>query len=120
MTFVLKAASQKPAAIYTYPHFQNFAVLSSIIQITQDQHVTEGQNVTFTCDVTGIPPPMVSWMTPDGQRVSGYKLEVTNINRSQAGEYKCEASNECGNATEKANIIFLRKFESSFYIYLHV
>ena len=58
------------------------------------------------------------------QHVSGYKFEVTNINRTQAGEYKCEASNECGNATETANIIVLRKFDSSFslkvYVYLRV
>ena len=57
---------------------------------------------------------MVSWMTPDSQRVSGYKLEITDINMTQAGEYKCEASNECGNATETANITVLRKFEGSF------
>ena len=43
-------------------------------------------------------------MTPDSQRVSGYRLEVTNIDRSQAGEYTCEVSNECGNATETATI----------------
>ena len=70
--------------------------------------------MTFMCNISGIPPPMVSWMTPDCRRVSGYKLKVTKINRTQAGEYKCEASNECGNATETANIIVLRKFESSF------
>ena len=93
--------------------FSNFAVPSSIVQITQDQNVTEGQNLTLMCNVSGIPPPMVSWMTPDSRRVSGYKLNVTNINRTQAGEYKCEASNECGNATETANIIVLRKFDSS-------
>ena len=91
-----------------------FAVPSSIIQITQDQNVTEGHDVTVMCNVSGIPPPMVSWVTPDSQRVSGYKLKVTNINRTQTGEYKCEASNECGNATETANIIVLRKFEGSF------
>ena len=51
-----------------------------------------------------MPTPMVSWMTPDSQRVSGYRLEVTNIDRSQAGEYTCEVSNECGNATETATI----------------
>ena len=104
--------------------FFNFAVPSSIVQITQDQNVTEGHNVTLVCNVSGIPPPMVSWIKPDSQLVSGYKLEVTNITRSQAGEYKCEASNECGNATETANIIVLRKFESSFslkvYVYLYV
>ena len=43
-------------------------------------------------------------MKPGGQRQYGHMLEFTNINRSQAGEYKCEASNECGNATETATI----------------
>ena len=104
--------------------FSNFAVPSSIVQITQDQNVTEGHNVTLMCNVSGIPLPMVSWMTPHSQHVSGYKLEVTNINRTQAGEYKCEASNECGNAAETTNIIVLRKFDSSFslkvYVYLRV
>ena len=118
--------SHKPVAGFHLhlSSFSNFAVPSSMIQKTQDQNVTEGHNVTLMCNVSGFPPPIVSWMTPDSQRVSGYKLEVTNINRSQAGEYKCEASNECGNATEAANIIVLRKFGSSFslkvYVYLHV
>ena len=80
--------------------------------------------MTLMCNVSGFPSPMVSWMTPDSQRVSGYKLEITNINRTQAGEYKCEASNECGNAAETTNIIVLRKFDSSFslkvYVYLHI
>ena len=103
------------AGCYLHPlSFSNFAVPSSIIQITQDQNVTEGHDVTLMCNVSGIPPPMVSWVTPDSQRVSGYKLKVTNINRTQTGEYKCEASNECGNATETANITVLRKFEGSF------
>ena len=103
------------AGCYLHPFsLSNFAVPSSIIQITQDQNVTEGHSVTLMCNVSGIPPPMVSWIIPDSQRVSGYKLKVTNINRTQAGEYKCEASNECGNVTETANIIVLRKFEGSF------
>ena len=46
--------------------------------------------MTLMCNVSGMPTPMVSWMTPYSQRVSGYKLEVRKINRSQAGEYKCE------------------------------
>ena len=53
--------------------FSHFAVPSSIVQITQDQNVTEGHNVTLMCNVSGIPLPMVSWMTPDSQHVSGYK-----------------------------------------------
>ena len=76
---------------------------SSIPEI-QDQNATEGDNVTLWCRVSGMPPSMVSWVTPNGQRHSGKMLEVTSIKRSQAGEYKCEASNECGNATKTASI----------------
>ena len=36
--------------------------------------------------------------------VAGHVLQFLNINRSEDGEYKCEASNECGNATEMATI----------------
>ncbi|CAH3163244.1 unnamed protein product [Pocillopora meandrina] len=79
-------------------------VPSSIIQITQDQNVTEGDNLTLTCNASGMPQPNVSWIKPGGQRQYGHMLEFTNINRSQAGEYKCEASNECLNATETATI----------------
>ena len=78
--------------------------MPSSIPALQDQSATEGDNVTLLCPVSGMPPPVVSWMTPNGQRHSGYMLELTSINRSQAGEYKCEASNECGNATRTANI----------------
>ena len=78
--------------------------MPSSIQAIDDQKVIEGDNVTLMCNIMGMPPPMVSWMTPDSQRVSGYKLEVKNIRRIQAGEYTCEASNECGNATETATI----------------
>ena len=69
-----------------------------------DKKVFEGDNVTLLCRVSGMPSPVVSWMTPNGQRRSGYMLEVKSINRSQAGEYTCEAINECGNATKTASI----------------
>ena len=51
-----------------------------------------------------MPPVMVSWIKPNGQSVAGKVLELMNINRGEAGEYTCEASNECGNSTEMASI----------------
>ena len=51
-----------------------------------------------------MPSPWVSWIKPDGQSVAGRVLEFLKINRSEAGEYTCEASNECGNVTEMASI----------------
>ena len=78
--------------------------MPSSIPAIQDQNATEGDNVTLWCRVSGMPLSVVSWVTPNGQRHNGKMLEVTSINRSQAGEYKCEASNECGNATKTASI----------------
>ena len=46
----------------------------------------------------------MSWIKPDGQSVAEKVLEFMEINRSEAGEYTCEASNECGNSTEMASI----------------
>ncbi|PFX12028.1 neural cell adhesion molecule L1-like [Stylophora pistillata] len=66
--------------------------------------VTEGDNVTLMCSVSGMPPSMVSWMKHNGQLHSGHLLELVNISRNEAGEYKCEASNERGNAIEMATI----------------
>ena len=76
----------------------------SSIQVTQDQRVTEGDKVTLSCNVSGVPPPMVSWIKPNGQRVDTNVLEFINIMRNEAGEYRCEANNECGSATERASI----------------
>ena len=81
-----------------------FFTVPSSIQVIGDKKVTEGDNVTLLCRVSGMPSPIVSWMTPNGQRHSGYMLEVESISISQAGEYKCEAINECGNATKTASI----------------
>ena len=76
----------------------------SSIQAIDDKTVTEGGNVNLSCNASGIPPPMVYWVKASGQRVNGSVLMLTNINRSEAGEYRCEASNECGNATETTNV----------------
>ena len=76
----------------------------SEIEAMQDQNVTEDDNLTLTCTASGMPKPKVSWIMPNAQCVAGHVLQFVNINRSEAGEYKCEASNECGNATEMATI----------------
>ena len=78
--------------------------MPSNIKAIQDQNVTEGDNLTLTCTTYGIPQPKVSWIKPNGQSVAGHVLKIVNIYRSEGGKYKCEASNECGNATEMATI----------------
>ena len=60
--------------------------------------------MTLTCQASGMPHPMVSWIKSDVQRSNGSLLVLTNISRSEAGEYRCEASNQCGNASEAATV----------------
>ena len=66
----------------------------------------EGEDVTVSCNASGTPPLIVSWIKVDGHVTvsNGSELVFTNINRSEAGEYRCEASNECGNASQTATI----------------
>ena len=47
----------------------------------------------------------MSWIyVASGLRANGSILEFANVKRSEAGEYRCEASNECGNAIEAVNV----------------
>ena len=80
------------------------STVPSNIEAIQDQNVTEGNNLTLTCTTNGMPQPKVYWIKPNGQSVAGQVLKIVNINRSEGGKYKCEASNECDNATEMATI----------------
>ena len=90
----------------------------SSIQTIQNKTVTEGGSVTLSCNASGTPTPMVSWIKADGQRVNGSELVLTNINRNETGEYRCEASNECGNASETATIAVQCKFAVTHTLYI--
>ena len=76
--------------------------------------------MTLSCQVSGVPTPTVSWIKSGGQRYNGHMLEVKHINRTQRGKYKCEASNECGNATKTATINVQCKLSCKSYPLLHV
>ena len=77
----------------------------SSIQPIQNVNITERRDLTLVCNVSGNPLPMVSWIKVGGDMsTSGSELVFTNISRTQAGEYMCEASNLCGNASETASI----------------
>jgi len=81
-------------------------LVASSIQRIEKRIAMEGDNLTVSCNASGIPPPMVSWIKVGGGNIiaNGSELMFTNINRSEAGEYRCEASNECGTASETATI----------------
>ena len=72
---------------------------------------TEGENVTLSCNATANPVPTILW-TRDGSPVdtSGNstrisfsadtnQLTITNVSRTDSGEYRCVAKNSLGNDT---------------------
>lgn len=68
----------------------------------------EGEIVEVYCNMTaGIPVPTVIWeKVKTGERIhtEGNLLNITNINREQAGEYRCKANNTCGEASTVVDI----------------
>lgn len=76
----------------------------------------EGDNLTLTCNVTGNPVPTISW-TRHGSpldrnhnsRISfsadKKHLTITNVHRTDSGEYRCAASNSLGNDTSNTSSV---------------
>ena len=90
--------------LYMYIWF-SFSVPASVEQV-ENKNVTEGDNVEEYCNVTtGIPDPTVMWTNvTSGEHIKGNPLNITNINRAQAGEYRCTANNTCGVDSTVTNI----------------
>ena len=85
--------------------FLFFTPVPSTIHPLQNKTITEGGNLNLSCNTSGTPPPVVSWVRiSTGQRFDGSVLQLISINRSEARDYRCEASNECGNASEVQDI----------------
>ena len=72
--------------------------------------VMEGENRTLTCNVSGSPVLAVMWTeVSSSNQSSGVMRYLTNISRNNAGEYKCEATNDCGNSSASTFLTVLCK-----------
>jgi len=72
--------------------------------------VNEGRSASFQCLVTGNPEPAVAWSRVNSQSVlgqsavSGGILRLQNVKESDAGIYRCSASNILGNAQDDTQL----------------
>ena len=71
----------------------------------------EGENRTLTFNVSGSPVLTVTWTEVSSHSPSsGVMRYHTNISRSNdAGEYKCEATNDCGSSSASTFLTVLCK-----------
>lgn len=72
----------------------------------------EGENITWSCNATGNPEPIISWIfygsninTTYNPRIVFSKgrqeMTITSIIRTDNGEYQCMASNMLGNVSSR-------------------
>ncbi|KAL7981086.1 hypothetical protein Chor_005320 [Crotalus horridus] len=67
---------------------------SQVYLIVHAVTVNEGSNVNLLCLAVGKPEPTVIWrQLKDGFTSEGEYLEISEINREQAGEYECVTAN---------------------------
>ena len=78
-------------------------VLSNITEISGNRTVKEGDNLNLISKATGRPEPNITWTKEkpgnQGNTVvvqEGKVLTITNINRTDAGNYTCTADNGFG------------------------
>uniref|UniRef100_A0A8C3SRT5 Ig-like domain-containing protein n=1 Tax=Chelydra serpentina TaxID=8475 RepID=A0A8C3SRT5_CHESE len=94
-------AKPHTAQVYLIVH-----VPARITNISSAVTVNEGSDVNLLCMATGKPEPTVTWrQLRDGFTSEGEYLEITEINRQQAGEYECLTANGVSGADSKRVLI---------------
>ena len=99
-------------------------VPTNITGIRGNQTVLEGDNLHLTCNALGRPEPNITWTQekPVNQANTvvvqeGKMLTITNINRTDAGDYTCIAYNGFGkpeNQTVYVNVTCEYGFKKTF------
>ncbi|XP_072011263.1 neural cell adhesion molecule 1-like [Engystomops pustulosus] len=104
--------------------YKNVSVIVNAAPIvhfnTTNPNITSKSNTSFTCFVTGHPEPRIMWkkgdeeVPLDGQKYAlssdGLELTITELEKSDEGEYTCHAINHYG---EHNTTLFLQVMEVS-------
>ena len=107
-------------------------VAPEISQSPRDTTEVEGQTAVFNCVVAGYPTPDVAWekngvelnVVADAQlRVSfnneNHQLIISNVQQSDAGQYRCVANNSLDAATSSSATLTVQcECQSSVYLYI--
>ena len=80
--------------------------------------VNEGGSASFQCSASGNPEPAVAWSKLDSQSkiaqsaVSGGKLQLKQVTKTDSGMYQCAATNILGDSREVVRLTVNGKFLS--------
>ncbi|XP_068734694.1 leucine-rich repeats and immunoglobulin-like domains protein 1 [Montipora capricornis] len=83
----------------------NFAAV--IVPLVERIIVEKGDDVTLFCNASGMPPPSVMWThVPKGRKQYSETWLITDTHLTDLGEYRCDANNTYGHATDAVTIEF--------------
>ena len=76
------------------------------INETMDEVVTltEGENVSLSCNVLANPAPELTWTYPQGQKVHKGNLSLIRVTMNSSGTYTCQAQNSLGIVAKKIHV----------------
>ncbi|KRY56600.1 Neogenin -like protein [Trichinella britovi] len=85
-----------------------------------------GSDVIFRCDISGYPPPAVTWLkngeiikSSEYFIISGSQLKIAGLVKNDQGVYQCMADNDVGSAQASA-ILLVEEIGNSFLIFFFV
>ena len=99
---------------------ESFLLRKAIYNILSDEpnvtiehcstNVTEGDNVTMSCNATGSPTPETAWIREKTGEVLSYSKihQITGINRNETGAYVCLAWNGIGKNNSKSCLVVVQ------------
>ena len=87
------------------------------------KYYIEGSPVIITCEASGKPLPDVAWIRNGELESSGKKaafLKFDNINRTDAGQYTCQANNSMEITSVDTTIVVHCKYILTLIFYLWI
>ena len=99
---------------------ESFLLMKAISDVLSDEpnvtiehcstNVTEGDNVTVSCNATGSPTPETAWIREKTGEVLSYSKihQITGINRNETGAYVCLAWNGIGRNNSKSCLVVVQ------------
>ena len=97
-------------------------VPATITNVSNDKPLLEGSDLQLFCIASGRPAPNITWrkIFPSGSESNvlhrGITWNFKKINRTEAGTYRCIASNGVGNPVSRA----LRVYVECEYMYMYM
>lgn len=95
-----------------------------IVKPLCDAHCIQNHNAQFTCTITGVPKPVITWYKGAREITNGaryhiysegenYFLNINDVFGEDADEYVCRAVNKAGAKSTRAALAIMSKYLSS-------